>query len=130
MAILGIMLVISGPSCFLAWSKLRKRNLGPVLNANGWAINSLVKVNVLFGRTLTSVARYPVIKGDDPFREKSSPLKKIISGIVLAAIVALGVMWLLGTFDKEEAVEDNIEVVEAAGETTATDANNAIVGDN
>lgn len=130
LAILGIMLVISGPSCFLAWSKLRKRNLGPVLNANGWAINSLVKVNVLFGRTLTSVARYPVIKGGDPFKEKSLPLKKIISGIVLAAIVALGVMWLLGTFDKEEAVEDNIEVVEAAGETTATDANNAIVGDN
>ena len=130
LAIIGIMLVISGPSCFIAWSKLRKRNLGPVLNANGWAINSLVKVNVPFGKTLTSVAKYPVIKGGDPFEEKSSPLKKTIIGIIIAAAVALGVMWLMGTFDKEEAVEDNVETVEVAGEVPAANPNDAIVGDN
>lgn len=33
--LLGLMIVISGPSCFIAWTKLRKRNLGPILNANG-----------------------------------------------------------------------------------------------
>lgn len=129
LAITGIMLVISGPSCFIAWGKLRKRNLGPVLNANGWAINSVVKVNVLFGKTLTSVAKYPVLKEGDPFAQKSSPLKKTIIGIVIAVAVALGAMWLMGTFDREEAVEDNVEAVEGADEVPAADANNAIVGD-
>ena len=48
-----VMLCISGPSMVLAWIKLRGRNLGPVLNANGWAINSKIIVNSRFGRTLT-----------------------------------------------------------------------------
>lgn len=68
--IAAIILVISGPSCFIAWRKLRKRNLGPVLNANGWAINALVLINILFGETLTSVARYPLVKGNDPYKKK------------------------------------------------------------
>ncbi len=86
--IAAIMLVISGPSCFLAWLKLRKRNLGPVLNANGWAINSLVLVNILFGNTLTSVAKYPVAKGDDPFKKKTPWWRKALRWIIALAIVA------------------------------------------
>jgi len=39
LAILGAVLAISGPSMLLAWLKLRQRTLGPVLEANGWAIN-------------------------------------------------------------------------------------------
>ena len=46
LVILGILLLISGPSMFIAWRKLRKRDLGPVLNANGWAINAKSLVNV------------------------------------------------------------------------------------
>src|SRR5690606_14209778 len=34
-----LMLVVSGPSVLIAWLKLRKRNLGPILDANGWAVN-------------------------------------------------------------------------------------------
>ncbi len=71
LAILAIMLIISGPSCFIAWSKLRVRNLGPVLNANGWAINSRVLVNILFGEKLTSVAKYPKVRMKDPYAKKS-----------------------------------------------------------
>jgi hypothetical protein len=40
LAVVGILLVISGPSMILAWMKLRKRNLGPILDANGWAVNA------------------------------------------------------------------------------------------
>jgi len=88
---LGIMLCISGPSCFIAWGKLRKRNLGPVLNANGWAINSSVLVNILFGGTLTSMAQYPHLKLTDPYRMKT-PLWKIVLRwaavlILIAAVV-------------------------------------------
>ena len=58
----GLLLVISGPSMILAWMKLRKRNLAPLLNANGWAINADAIVSVLFGNTLTEQADFPILK--------------------------------------------------------------------
>ena len=61
-----IMLVISLPSMFIAWRKLRKRDLGPLLNANGWAINAAAYVRSKFGKSLTSIARYPRASAVDP----------------------------------------------------------------
>ena len=61
-----IMLVISLPSMFIAWRKLRKRDLGPLLNANGWAINASAYVRSKFGKSLTSIARYPRMSDVDP----------------------------------------------------------------
>ena len=82
----AIVVLISGPSMLLAWLKLRKRNLGPVLNANGWAINSVVKINTTFGATLTSMAKYPKIVAKDPFAEKKMAWwKKCLIWIVILA---------------------------------------------
>lgn len=69
-AICGLLLVISGPSMLMAWFKLRQRNLSPILDANGWAVNTRAKVNIRFGQTLTKLAALP--KGakrslSDPF---------------------------------------------------------------
>lgn len=105
LAIAGILLLISGPAMLLAWMKLRKRNLSPILNANGWAINSRVIVNIMFGATLTSMAQIPKMNLDelrrnDPFMEKEAPLwKKILWTIlvlIIAAAVVLGILLLLG----------------------------------
>ena len=83
-----VVVVISGPSMLLAWIKLRKRNLGPVLNANGWAINSNVKVNTTFGATLTSMAKYPKLVMKDPFADKKMAWwKKTLIWIGIAAVV-------------------------------------------
>lgn len=49
LGLLGIILAISGPSMLVAWLKLRQRNLGPILDANGWAVNAKAKLNVPFG---------------------------------------------------------------------------------
>lgn len=57
--LIGLALLISGPSMLIAWLKLRKRNLGPILDANGWAVNAKAKVNVPFGTSLTGVAKLP-----------------------------------------------------------------------
>ena len=57
-----ILLVISGPSMIMAWLKLRRRNLAPVLNANGWAVNSDAIISVPFGKTLTEQVAFPIIK--------------------------------------------------------------------
>jgi hypothetical protein len=58
-AVVAIVLVISLPSVVLAYLKLRKRNLGPILDANGWAVNTRARINVPFGATLTGVAKLP-----------------------------------------------------------------------
>ena len=58
-AVLGVMAVISGPSVFIAWLKLRQRTLGPVLDANGWAVNGRVAVNLPLGFALTARAVLP-----------------------------------------------------------------------
>lgn len=57
-----ILLLISGPSMVMAWLKLRRRNLAPVLNANGWAVNADAIISVIFGRTLTEQVAFPIVK--------------------------------------------------------------------
>ncbi len=94
--IAAIMLLISGPSCFIAWRKLRKRNLGPVLNANGWAINSMILVNILFGKMLTSVAKYPKMKLDDPYARKTPVWVKCLWWLLALLVIAFVVCWLTG----------------------------------
>jgi hypothetical protein len=88
-AMLGLILVISGPSMLIAWLKLRQRNLGPILDANGWAVNARAKVNVPFGAALTAVAALPPgaeRSMTDAFAEKRSPWPPVI---VLAIVMAI-----------------------------------------
>ena len=88
--IAAVVILISGPSMLLAWLKLRRRNLGPVLNANGWAINSKIKVNTTFGATLTSLAKYPKIVMDDPFADKKMAWwKKCLIWLAVLAVAFL-----------------------------------------
>ncbi len=54
----GIILLISGPSMVMAYLKLRRRNLAPVLNANGWAVNADAKISIKFGRVLTEKVNF------------------------------------------------------------------------
>ncbi len=76
LAMLGVLLLISGPSMIIAALKLRQRNLGPILDANGWAVNGRVKINIPFGTSLTDIARLPAGAQrslNDPFAEKKTP---------------------------------------------------------
>ncbi|MCX6905103.1 MAG: hypothetical protein NTW03_16815, partial [Verrucomicrobia bacterium] len=85
----GIILLISGPAMVIAWIKLRKRNLGPILDANGWAVNAKARINVPFGGTLTQIATLPAGSQrqlTDPYAEKKSPWPSVI---VLAVLVWL-----------------------------------------
>lgn len=100
LGIAGLLLVISGPSMLLAWMKLRQRNLGPILDANGWAVNTRARVNVAFGRKLTDLATLPAgatKSVDDPYADKKSPWKLYVALIVLLLLAA---GWYAGTFDK------------------------------
>jgi len=95
----GLILMISVPSVLIAFLKLRKRNLGPILDANGWAVNSRARINVPFGGSLTHVAVLPPGSHRDladPFAEKKRPWR-IYLLLALILIAALG--WALGKFD-------------------------------
>ena len=97
---IGIMMVISGPAMVMAWMKLRRRNIGPLLNANGWAINASFKVSIPFGETLTDIARYPKLKLKDPYAKSGMPAWKKWAISLVALVVVLGGLWLGNVFAK------------------------------
>jgi hypothetical protein len=83
----------------IAWLKLRQRNIGPLLDANGWAVNARARLNVPFGGALTKVAVLPPgaqVDVHDPFAEKRRPWKTYLTLLVL---LALGLGWYLGKLD-------------------------------
>jgi hypothetical protein len=94
LALLGVVLLISGPSMLMAYLKLRKRNLAPLLDANGWAINARATVNIRFGNLLTQIASIPLdaeLNLNDPFSKQRVPLWKlaIVFGVAIALITYL-----------------------------------------
>jgi hypothetical protein len=91
---IGLILVISGPSMIIAWLKLRQRTLGPILDANGWAVNGRVKVNVPLGTELTARAVIPegsTRSLEDPFEDKDAKRRKRLTILTLLLLVAV---WL------------------------------------
>lgn len=99
LGVLGLVLLISGPSMLIAWLKLRQRNVGPILDANGWAVNAHARVNLPFGASLTKLAVLPkdsTLDTVDPFAEKRRPWK--LYG-VLAVLVVLALCWWGGKLD-------------------------------
>ena len=57
LAILAIILIVSLPSVILTWFKLRRRDLGAILNAGGWAINRRMRFSMKRARGFTKCAR-------------------------------------------------------------------------
>ena len=99
LVIVGIVLLISGPSMLLAWLKLRQRNLGPLLDANGWAVNTRARINIPFGGALTGVAALPAGASrsmSDPYAEKGSPWGTWL--FLLIVVVGAVVAWQQGLF--------------------------------
>ena len=91
LVVAALISVVSGPAMILAWLKLRKRNLGPILDANGWAINAKAKINVPFGASLTQVARLPIgakLGGADNYGEKPNRWLKIVKIAVVVCFIS------------------------------------------
>lgn len=101
LAVAGLMLAVSGPSMVLAWFKLKRRNLGPILDACGWAINARVRINIPFGASLTALPHLP--EGAhrslvDPYAEKKPVWPYIV--VVLLMLGVLGWAWHAGYFSR------------------------------
>lgn len=112
-----ILLVISGPSMIMAWMKLRRRNLAPVLNANGWAVNADSIISVPFGLKLTEQVRFPFTKNP----AKKNPAGAIFLVIVLLIVLGLGGYGIYKYITKEEvAAEEVMEATEAEANPALT----------
>ena len=99
MVFIGLMLMVSGPAMVLAWLKLRRRNITPLLNANGWAINASSKISIPFGETLTDMAKFPKLKLKDPFAKRQMPAwKRMCIAIALLAVGFVG-LWMFNVLD-------------------------------
>ena len=101
LALAGLMLVASGPSMVLAWFKLKRRNLGPILDACGWAINARVRINIPFGTSLTALPQLPDGAHRslvDPYAEKKPVWPYVI--VILLVLGAVGWAWHAGYLSK------------------------------
>lgn len=90
LGVAALLLLISGPSMLIAWMKLRQRNLGPILDANGWAVNGRVSINLPLGGSLTTLPKLPpgaIRLRHDPFAPRRSRWQQVL---LLIAIVAGG----------------------------------------
>lgn len=88
LVIVGALLAVSGPAMLIAWFKLKQRNLGPILDANGWAVNARARINIPFGTSLTGLARLPegtsALQLVDPFAEKKHRWPYYVATLLLA----------------------------------------------
>lgn len=99
LALAGLLLLVSGPAMVMAWFKLKRRNLAPILDANGWAVNARARINIPFGTSLTSIAILP--EGArralmDPYAEKRPVWPYYV--LIIAALIALFGLWYAGIF--------------------------------
>jgi hypothetical protein len=88
-AVAGVGLVISGPSVVISWLKLRHRTLGPILEANGWAVNGRVRINLPLGTALTDRAALPAGARrvlEDPYADKASRRRRRIFWLLVLAV--------------------------------------------
>ncbi|MBR5804426.1 MAG: hypothetical protein IKY31_08855 [Bacteroidaceae bacterium] len=135
LVVISVMLFISGPAMVMAWMKLRRRNIAPLLNANGWAVNATSKISIPFGETLTEMAKYPKLNLKDPYARKGLPTWKKWMYSIMMLIIALTTLWLTNCFSWANLPSplfnntENIEVVEtqesteeAVSQTEATDS--------
>ncbi len=99
LGLVGVFFLVSGPSVAIAYFKLRQRDLAPVLNASGWAINGRILLNRKLGAKLTERAALP--KGaerrfSDPYRDsRTTKVFVILALLLVAALAALQLTGLL-----------------------------------
>ena len=120
------MLIISLPSVFIAWRKLRKRDLGAVLNANGWAINAASYVRGKFAKGMTEVAKFPKLTAVDPVARRKAAWRKFWCWLFVILLAAFFFLFFTNRlakygfpFHKEKPVEE--EVVEECCDAPASE---------
>jgi hypothetical protein len=104
--LLGIVAVVAGLSALAGWFKLRRRDMGLLLEASGWAINAEMRLTRRLGVTFTRIPDLPAgtridrldILADDPavIAQDAGRRHRRRRALGLAVLVgALAAAWLL-----------------------------------
>lgn len=91
LVVVAVLAVISAPSMLIAAMKLRSRSLGPILEANGWAINGNVRINIPLGKAFTEMPKKPKgakMSAADPYKQRGFPWKRCLAALVVLALAA------------------------------------------
>lgn len=129
--IVGVLLVISLPSVIITAMKLRRRTLGPILDANSWAVNARAKINISLGKAYTKMPQKPkgaCLVGRDPFAENNGNVRKILFALCLLVAVAYAAYWYLSPEPEQSEVPAKTEVpsgLEPEPEKAETEQSNA-----
>ena len=100
LGIVFLLLLVSGPSMILTWFKLRARDVAPILNACGWAINRRLHLSLKLGRLFTTEATLPAHSErqlKDPFADDNSVRNTVI--LLALAVAVVAALWLAGLLD-------------------------------
>lgn len=139
LGIVGVILAVSTPSVIITWFNLRARNIAPILNAGGWAINRPLKFSFKLAGIWTCLAQLPehaTVSKVDPYADRK--FCRWISAVAIAIAVAAGgyLLWNSGRADcclpeslrknsccTEKAATDNAAAAEnaASAQSTTTD---------
>jgi hypothetical protein len=98
----GAILAVSGPSMVIAWLKLRRRDLAPILDGCGWAINGRVRLNMALGRILTEMAVVPksTARALEDLYPEDPPKVARWAWIALGIAITLVVLEYTGVFER------------------------------
>jgi len=100
LGLVAVLLIVSGPAMILTWLKLRARDIAPILNACGWAVNRRLRFSLKLGRLFTSEATLPsnsLRQLKDPYADEHSTRDALITLLVIAAVLAG--LWFAGLLD-------------------------------
>ena len=100
LGIVAVVLIVSGPAMILGWFRLRARDIAPILNACGWAVNRPLHFSLKLGRLFTSEAVLPphsVRQLKDPYADDNSVRNLMITLLIIAAAI-IG-LWFTGILD-------------------------------
>lgn len=86
----GVILAVSGPSVVLSYFRLRARDVAPILNASGWAVNSRIRMTLSLAKALTQEAALPPGSErqlTDPYAEDNKSRNQLIAFAVFLTLV-------------------------------------------
>jgi len=98
--IAGVILAVSGPSLLITYFRLRARDLAPVLNASGWAVNGRIRMTMKLSREFTREASLPPGSHrqlTDPYADRQ--LGRNLALLALALLVAILILWRRGWYN-------------------------------
>ena len=94
LGLLCVLLIVSLPSVILTYFKLRKRDIGAILNACGWAVNRPLYFSMKRAKLFTHEAKIPACASlaRDPYAD-GHPVRNTIIVILLLLALAAGAAW-------------------------------------